>query len=157
MKSHNKLVVSIVLIALFIIVTIIYFNFIKWFSIYEIDYFSNLQNEKITEIILKKTVDSTNCVVFTDEDLIAEWLLFFQNGEIKRDYSPTFIKRRYMGGNPTVMVKTEHATYTFYFSSSVGFKINIDGKPYLIKNTEQIPFYKVYDEAVARHGITSLK
>lgn len=155
MKIQKKaIVVYGVLISVLITVIMCLIHCSKWISIYDLEYFSSLQSETITEIMLKETGDSARGVVLTDEDLIVEWLEFFTALEIKRNIFPDIIGARIAGGNPTVIVTTEKATYTFRFPSQDGMKIA--GKTYRIKNPEIIPFSKTYDEAATRYGILSL-
>lgn len=156
MKIQKKaIVVYGALISLLITAIILLSHYSKWIGIYDIEYFSGLQHETITEITLKETGDSARGVVLTDEDLITEWLDFFAALEMKRDLLPPIFGSRIAGGNPTVIVTTENATYTFRFLSSAGFKMKIAGKTYIIKNPEIIPFSKTYDEAATRYGILS--
>lgn len=156
MKIQKKsMLVYGALISALITAIILLINYSKRISIYDIEYFSSLQHETITEITLKETGDSARGVVLTDEDLVTEWLDFFTALEIKRDLLPPIFGARIAGGNPTVIVTTENATYTFRFLSSDGFKIKIAGKTYLIKNPEIIPFSQTYDEAATRHGTIS--
>lgn len=158
MKIQKKaIMVYGVLISVLITEIMLLIHCSKWISIYDIEYFSSLQHETITEITLKETGDSARGVVLTDEDLITEWLDFFTALEMKRDLLSPIFSARIAGGNPTVIVTTENATYTFRFLSSDGFKIKIAGKTYIVKNPEIIPFSKTYDEAATRYGILSFR
>lgn len=79
MKIQKKAVVVFgALISLLITAIILLSHYSKWIGIYDIEYFSGLQHETITEITLKETGDSARGVVLTDEDLISEWLDFLQ-------------------------------------------------------------------------------
>lgn len=156
MKIQKKAIVAYgALISVLITAIILLSHYSKWIGIYDIEYFSGLQHETITEITLKETGDSARGVVLTDEDLITEWLDFFTALEMKRDILSPIFGARIAGGNPTVIVTTENATYTFQFLSSARFKMA--GKTYIIKNPEIIPFSKTYNEAATRYGIQSFR
>lgn len=156
MKIEKKhIVVCCSLIILLIVSSVLWTASTRWISFDSIDYCANLSEETILEISLKKTADAVKGVVFSDEDLISEWSNCFANLEMKREFSPSFLRKKIDGGKPTITVKTDKATYSFLLLTSDGYKIQIGKKIYLIKNPQTIPFIHTYDEAASRYGIIS--
>lgn len=127
----------------------------QWVDFLGVPYCSGLRQEAVTEITLKKTGDSAKGVAFTDTDLIQEWMDCLAHLEVKRERSFPFFRSTVVGGKPFVCLKTESANYSFLLLTAEGFKIKIEGKTYLIKNPEGIPFDETYEKAMLRHGTVS--
>ena len=55
-----------------------------WLRLNELEAYENILDSKISEITLRKTVDSANWVVFSDDDLIKIWIGCLKDMEVRR-------------------------------------------------------------------------
>ena len=126
-----------------------------WKKLCEFKEYSSIADSKITEICLRKTIDSADWAVFSDEDLIRTWTDVLNNMEVKqandskqRDYSGNG------GGGSIVKVETETAEFSLIFNSTSGkAQLEINDVLYEIREPEAIPFDETYDIAIERHGV----
>lgn len=154
--SRIKYIVIVFVLSIMAVVTIKMFS-PKWVSLYDIKYCAKLKNETITEITMKQTTDSVLEVVFSDEDLIEEWSSILESMEIKYNWKNTHFMTKLIGGQPLLTVKTNQGNYQFAFNERKdGYLITINRKRYLIKNPDAVRFNEIYNDAVERHGTTSI-
>lgn len=127
----------------------------SWMKLSEFEEYSSISDSKISEICLRKTIDSANWAVFSDEDLIQTWTKVLNNMEVKRaDNSRERELDGNGGGGSVVKVKTETAEFSLIFNSiSGGTQLEINGVLYDIREPEAIPFDETYDIAIVRHGV----
>ena len=55
-----------------------------WGKISSIEYCENILDEKISEIRIRKGIDSAKWAVFSDEDLVNKWMEFLSTIEVRR-------------------------------------------------------------------------
>lgn len=55
-----------------------------WKSLNELEEFENVLDNQISEIRLRDSISSAKWAVFSDEDLIQKWLVFFHEAEVKK-------------------------------------------------------------------------
>ena len=125
-----------------------------WLRLNEVEAYENILDSKISEITLRKTVDSANWVVFSDDDLIKIWIGCLKDMEVRR--AKNFAPYRYEengGGGSVVEIETETEKYSLVFRNMSGTtQLEIGGILYDIREPENIPFEETYDMAVERHG-----
>lgn len=126
-----------------------------WKKLCEFKEYSSVADSKITEICLRKTIDSADWAVFSDEDLIQTWTDVLNNMEVKQANNS---KQRDYGGNggsgSVVKVETETAEFSLIFNSTSGkAQLEINDVLYDIREPEAIPFNETYDIAIERHGV----
>lgn len=149
-----------IVICLFIVGgTKVYFNNTKssdWKEINSFKEYEELLNSPITEIRLRKTIDSDQWAVFTDSDLIEKWTDYLHELEVMRENRITKVDKEVNGGRPVIDIKTQNSKFTLVLRGvPAEYKFEIDGYFYAIKNPRDIPFSETYDTAVERHGIKS--
>ena len=129
----------------------------KWVSLYDIKYCAKLKDETITQITMRATIDSVEEVVFSDKDLIDEWVSFFDNVTLKFNWKETYFHKWVNGGHPLINVQTDKCSYNMIFHATKdGMWLIIDKNRYMIKEPEKMPFYQIYETAVERHGRVSI-
>ena len=146
-------------IIVFVIVILVIINMFspKWVSLYDIKYCAKLQDETITQITMLATIDSVKEVVFSDKDLIDEWVSFFDNVTLKFNWKETYFHKWVNGGHPLINVQTDKCSYDLIFHATKdGMWLIIDKNRYMIKEPEKMPFYQIYETAVERHGRVSI-
>ena len=117
--------------------------------------YSSIADGKISEICMRKTIDSANWTVFSDEDLIQTWVEVLSNMEVKRANNSRLRNHGGSGGGgPVVKVKTEAAEFSLIFHRfSDEVQLEINKVLYDIREPESIPFDETYDIAIERHGV----
>ena len=151
-----KFVIIVLIVSMVAVVAVKMFT-PKWVSLYDINYCDNLQKETITEITMLATSDSVEEVVFSDKDLIDAWTSFFDGVLLKFNWKHTYFPNRIAGGHPKLIVQTEKGKYNLTFHPTKdGYLLIIDKKRYLINDPEAVPFSKIYETAVERHGTVSI-
>lgn len=91
-----------------------------WLRLNEVEAYENILDSKISEITLRKTVDSANWVVFSDDDLIKIWIGCLKDMEVRR--AKNFAPYRYEengGGGSVVEIETETEKYSLVFRNSL--------------------------------------
>ena len=127
----------------------------KWKKLCEFEEYSSIADSKISEICLRKNIDSANWAVFSDEDLIQTWTEVLSNMEVKRASDSR--KKDHSGnggGGSVVKVETETAEFSLILNSVSGeVQLEINNVLYDIREPEAIPFNETYDIAIKRHGV----
>ena len=107
-------------------------------------------------VTLRKSVTSPEWAVFRDDDLLSQWEAFFKKLELKRGFRPAEADLSLNGGGlRIVIVSTNGKEYSFgIWQTSTECIMELGGKFY-ITNSSDSPFDETYDEAIARHGMTT--
>lgn len=125
-----------------------------WKRLYELKEYKGLEDSQISEIRLRKAVDSADWAVFSDEDLIQTWVTVLNAMEVKRNGTSKSDFMMNGGGGLFVTIKTGAETYYINFINDPSeYQLKIDRALYDIKDPEAIPFEETFDEAIARHGV----
>lgn len=124
-------------------------------KLYEFEEYSSILDSKISEICLRKTIDSANWAVFSDEDLIQTWIEVLSDMEVKRANNSRLRDHGGNGGGGSVVkVKTEAEEFSLIFHRFPDeVQLEINNVPYDIREPESIPFDETYDVAIERHGV----
>lgn len=156
-KQKRLLWAGFVFVALIALIVIFITNSqpLDWRKLYELEEYKSIWDSQISEISLRKTVDSANWAVFSDEDLIQTWVSFLNDMEVRRaSNSREGNYGRDGGGGLIVEVMTELRRFSLIFkNSSEGVQLEIDGVLYDIREPETIPFDETYNSAIERHGV----
>lgn len=127
----------------------------SWMKLCEFKEYSSIADSKISEICLRKTIDSANWAAFSDEDLLQTWTEVLNNMEVKRANNS---RQKELGGNggggSVVKVETEKAEFSLILNSVSGeIQLEINGVLYDIREPEAIPFDETYNIVIVRHGV----
>lgn len=127
-----------------------------WVKINDIKGYADFSNTQIEKITLRKSVTSPEWAVFRDDDLLSQWEAFFKKLELKRGSRPAEADLSLNGGGlRIVIVSTNGKEYSFgIWQTSTECIMELGGKFY-ITNSSDSPFDETYDEAIARHGMTT--
>lgn len=158
MNAKKKLLWSGFAFAVIVIMAIVFVvdrQSSSWMKLYQFEEYSSIADSKISEICLRKTIDSANWAVFSDEDLIQTWTEVLSNMEVKRaDASRQNEYGGNGGGGSVVKVKTETTEFSLILNSvSGGIQLEINGVLYDIHEPGSVPFNETYDIAIERHGV----
>lgn len=139
-----------------IVIAVVYRNNARWIKANDVTGYADFSANRIDKITLRKSVTSPEWAVFNDEDLISKWKEFFQKLELKRVSQPTESDLSINGGGMRVVVaSTNGEEFSFgIWQTSTEFIMELGDKFY-IPNISNCPFVETYNEAVARHGITT--
>lgn len=133
-----------------------HFQFPRSVSLKDVEGFSEFFDHPIEKIALRKSVTSPEWAVFDDEDLVAEWTAFFKKLSLKPDARPTeFDSSSNGGGAPVAVVTSNGKDYSFtLYQLENECRLELNGKVFSA-DTPQTPFDSTYDQAIARHGVTT--
>lgn len=159
-KHMKKPLLWICIIAVIIVAAIILLIVIKnnarWVRINDVIGFSDFSDNQIEKITLRKGVTSPEWAVFSDDDLISKWEVFFNKLELKRGSRPAESDLSLNGeGMRIVIVSTNGQEYSLGIWQTSAECIMEFGSKYYITNSTDSPFDETYDEAIARHGMTT--
>lgn len=168
-KRRKHFLCLLFVIMLFITVPIVFLindRAVGWKKFYALRKYRKLAESSISEISLRKTVDSAQWAVFSDDDLLQLWKSAFENLEVKRNKRVirNTLKRVirniffFVGGGPMIIeIKTETSQFfiELWQVSEEEYKLEVDGVLYDVKDSKCIPFEETYRTAIERHGITS--
>ena len=131
-------------------------NNARWVKINDIKGYADFSDTQIEKITLRKSVTSPEWAVFRDDDLLSQWEAFFKKLELKRGSRPAEADLSLNGGGlRIVIVSTNGKEYSFgIWQTSTECIMELGGKFY-ITNSSDSPFDETYDEAIARHGMTT--
>ena len=148
-------IIAVIIVAA-IIVSIVTKNNARWVKINVVTGFSDFSDNQIERITLRKSVTSPEWAVFSDDDLISKWEFFFNELELKRVSRPAESDLSLNGGEMRiVIVSTNGKEYSLgIWQTSAECILELGGRFY-ITNSSDSPFDETYDEAIARHGMTT--
>ncbi len=128
-----------------------------WVDFYEHKKYKGFFDDKIKEIVLKKSIITK--VTFSDEDLILKWEKFFKTLQIREERRKSIFDEKMDGGGIYVEVVTEKSNYLFSFiipPREKDLKLEINNYYYGFISNEENPFYNTYNIAKERHGEINL-
>ena len=148
-------IIAVIIVAA-IIISVVAKNNARWVKINDIKGYADFSNTQIEKITLRKSVTSPEWAVFRDDDLLSQWEAFFKKLELKRGSRPAEADLSLNGGGlRIVIVSTNGKEYSFgIWQTSTECIMELGGKFY-ITNSSDSPFDETYDEAIARHGMTT--
>lgn len=130
-------------------------NSAEWQSLSAIKEYSNIFDQPITEITLRKSVDSAEWAIFDDDDLIKQWTDFLKNVKVKREKEAQDSLEISGGGILIANIQTEASQFSICLESdSHSYYLKSNGYLYAIKSDTDVPF-ETYETAVERHGLKS--
>ena len=125
-----------------------------WGKISSIEYCENILDEKISEIRIRKGIDSAKWAVFSDEDLVNKWMEFLSTIEVRRVDNAGRGQQEQNGGNFVVEIDTETEEYCLVFKSTDAImQLEVNGADYDVKMPEDFPFEETYNKAIERYGV----
>lgn len=148
-------IIAVIIVAA-IIISVVAKNNARWVKINDIKGYADFSDTQIEKITLRKSVTSPEWAVFRDDDLLSQWEAFFKKLELKRGSRPAEADLSLNGGGlRIVIVSTNGKEYSFgIWQTSTECIMELGGKFY-ITNSSDSPFDETYDEAIARHGMTT--
>lgn len=148
-------IIAVIIVAA-IIISVVAKNNARWVKINDIKGYADFSDTQIEKITLRKSVTSPEWAVFRDDDLLSQWEAFFKKLELKRGSRPAETDLSLNGGGlRIVIVSTNGKEYSFgIWQTSTECIMELGGKFY-ITNSSDSPFDETYDEAIARHGMTT--
>lgn len=148
-------IIAVIIVAA-IIISVVANNNARWVKINDIKGYADFSDTQIEKITLRKSVTSPEWAVFRDDDLLSQWEAFFKKLELKRGSRPAEADLSLNGGGlRIVIVSTNGKEYSFgIWQTSTECIMELGGKFY-ITNSSDSPFDETYDEAIARHGMTT--
>ena len=128
----------------------------KWNLIYDIKGYEPFRNNKIEKITLRKNITSPDWAAFSNRDLVSKWEDFFNETELKFVYGTKGSGKLMNGGGMAVaVISIDGKDYSCgLWRSAAGCMMELSDRTY-ITNKADCPFNETYDEAIARHGITT--
>ena len=125
-----------------------------WGKISSIEYCENILDEKISEIRIRKGIDSAKWAVFSDEDLVNKWMEFLSTIEVRRVDNAGRGQQEQNGGNFVVEIDTETEEYCLVFKSTDAImQLEVNDADYDVKMPEDFPFEETYNKAIERYGV----
>lgn len=126
-----------------------------WGKISSIEYCENILDEKISEIRIRKGIDSAKWAVFSDEDLVNKWMEFLSTIEVRRVDNAGRGQQEQNGGNFVVVeIDTETEEYCLVFKSTDAImQLEVNDADYDVKMPEDFPFEETYNKAIERYGV----
>ena len=114
----------------------------------------NILDEKISEIRIRKGIDSAKWAVFSDEDLVNKWMEFLSTIEVRRVDNAGRGQQEQNGGNFVVEIDTETEEYCLVFKSTDAImQLEVNDADYDVKMPEDFPFEETYNKAIERYGV----
>ena len=148
-------IIAVIIVAA-IIISVVAKNNARWVKINDIKGYADFSDTQIEKITLRKSVTSPEWAVFRDDDLLSQWEAFFKKLELKRGSRPAEADLSLNGGGlRIVIVSTNGKEYSFGIWQTSTECIMELGGTFYITNSSDSPFDETYDEAIARHGMTT--
>ena len=145
-----------VIIVTALIIIIINKNNAQWIRINDVTGYTDFTCNQIEKITLRKSVTSPEWAVFDDDDLISKWEVFFNELELMRSSRPAESDVSLNdGGMRIVIVSTNGKEYSFGIWQTSAECVMELGSKFYITNSIDSPFDETYNDAIARHGITT--